>query len=57
MAVNNTSNWADYVFADDYKLMPLEEVEAFVKKHNHLPNVPSANAMVETGIDVTTNTT
>jgi len=54
VAVNNTSNWADYVFADDYKLMPLEEVEAFVKKHNHLPNVPSADAMVENGIDVAT---
>lgn len=54
VAVNGSGNWADYVFADDYKLMSLEEVEAFVKEHKHLPNVPSAEAMVESGIDVAT---
>ncbi|MBK6330630.1 MAG: hypothetical protein IPF62_08980 [Bacteroidetes bacterium] len=54
VAVDGTANWADYVFAPDYKLMPLEEVEAFVKENKHLPNVPSAEKMVETGIDVAT---
>jgi N-acetylneuraminic acid mutarotase len=54
VAVNNSGSWADYVFADDYKLMPLEEVEAYIKEHNHLPNVPSADQMVENGIDVAT---
>ncbi len=54
VAVNNSANWADYVFADNYKLMPLEDVEAFVKEYKHLPNVPSAEQMVETGIDVAT---
>lgn len=54
VAVNGSGNWADYVFAEDYKLMPLEDVEAFVKEHKHLPNVPSAEAMVESGIDVAT---
>jgi hypothetical protein len=52
VAVNGSGNWADYVFADDYKLMPLEEVEAFVNQNKHLPNVPSADEMAETGIDV-----
>lgn len=32
----------DYVFADDYALMPLSDLEAFVRQHSHLPNVPSA---------------
>lgn len=54
VAVNGSGNWADYVFAPDYKMMSLEEVEAFVKEHKHLPNVPSAEKMVETGIDVAT---
>jgi hypothetical protein len=54
VAVSGTANWADYVFAPDYKLMPLEDVEAFVKENKHLPNVPSADKMVETGIDVAT---
>lgn len=31
----------DYVFDNDYSLMPLGEVEAYVKKHKHLPDVPS----------------
>jgi hypothetical protein len=32
---------ADYVFADDYSLMSLEALEAFIKKNKHLPNVYS----------------
>jgi hypothetical protein len=34
--------WADYVFKKDYKLMPLEEVESYIVRNQHLPNVPSA---------------
>ena len=52
VAVKNTSDWSDYVFADEYKLMPLEQVEKFVNENKHLPNVPSAVEVVESGIDV-----
>ena len=52
VALRNTANWADYVFADDYKLMPLNEVESFVKTNKHLPGVLSANEIVESGLDV-----
>lgn len=52
VAVKTTANWADYVFANDYKLMPLEEVEQFTKENKHLPNVPSAKEMVTDGLDV-----
>jgi hypothetical protein len=52
VAVKTTSDWADYVFADDYSLMPLSEVERFVKENSHLPNVPSAQEVVAGGIDV-----
>lgn len=31
----------DYVFASDYKLMPLEEVKQFITNNKHLPNVKS----------------
>ena len=34
--------WPDYVFADGYRLMPLAELRAFLKKHRHLPGIPSA---------------
>lgn len=52
VAVSGTSEWSDYVFAKDYRLMPLEEVEKFVSENKHLPNVPSALEVVESGIDV-----
>jgi hypothetical protein len=41
-----TGSWPDYVFADDYKLRSLEETEAYIKEHKHLPNIPAA-AVVE----------
>lgn len=44
--------WADYVFAPDYKLKPLSEVEEFVKANRHLPNVPSAQEIETEGLDV-----
>lgn len=52
VAIQNTADWSDYVFAETYPLKKLEEVEAFVKTHKHLPNVPSAQTMVNTGLDV-----
>lgn len=52
VAIQSTADWSDYVFADTYPLKRIEEVEAFVKTHKHLPNVPSAQAMVNTGLDV-----
>jgi hypothetical protein len=50
VALNST--WADYVFASDYNLKPLSEVEAFITKNKHLPNVPSAAQVKEDGINV-----
>ncbi|WMX13845.1 MULTISPECIES: hypothetical protein [unclassified Aureispira] len=52
VALKNTTDWADYVFADNYQLMPLDQVNAFVKEHKHLPGVPSAEEVQKEGIDV-----
>jgi hypothetical protein len=46
------NNVADYVFADDYKLRSLSEVEQFVSENKHLPDVPSADELEETGMNV-----
>ncbi len=43
------TNWPDYVFADDYKLMPLEELKLHIDKNNHLPGLPSAEAVAAEG--------
>src|SRR5690349_791969 len=37
------SSWADYVFHSGYRLRPLSEVEAYIRLHKHLPEVPSAS--------------
>ncbi|WP_075602657.1 hypothetical protein [Saccharicrinis aurantiacus] len=46
------TNWADYVFADDYALKPLCEVEAFITENSHLPDVPSAAVVENKGIEL-----
>jgi len=42
-------SWPDYVFRSDYPLMPLEELEAYVRTHGHLPGVPSAAEVQQKG--------
>ncbi|MFT3678460.1 MAG: DUF4082 domain-containing protein [Chitinophagaceae bacterium] len=39
--VDQTS-WPDYVFADEYKLRSIAELEKFIQTNHHLPEVPSA---------------
>ncbi len=46
------TSWADYVFKDDYDLKPLFEVESFINKNGHLPNVPSASEVESGGIEL-----
>lgn len=43
------SCWPDYVFGENYDLLPLEKVEAFVKENGHLPNIPSEKQIEEDG--------
>ena len=45
-------NWADYVFSKNYKLMPLSNVESFIKQHKHLPGIVTAKEVNQYGIDV-----
>ncbi len=43
------TGWADFVFDNNYKLMPLNEVEKFYKTNHHLPNVPTQKDIQEQG--------
>jgi len=45
-------NWPDYVFKDDYNLMPLNEVKTFIEENGHLPNVPSALEVEANGVNL-----
>ena len=42
----------DYVFATNYKLKSLNELEAFIKANSHLPNIPNAKEIEANGQDV-----
>ncbi|MBA4198834.1 MAG: hypothetical protein C0459_14905 [Chitinophaga sp.] len=46
------SPWADYVFKSNYNLRTLNEVEAYIKTHQHLPDVPSEKEVKADGLDV-----
>lgn len=48
--VVETSGWSDYVFADNYVLQPLSEVETQIKQNKHLPGIPSAQQVAESGV-------
>lgn len=46
------NGWADYVFAKDYKLMPLQELQTFIDKKGHLPEVPTTEEAMANGIEL-----
>jgi len=46
------TDWADYVFYDSYELKSLNEVENFINKNGHLPNIPSAEEVASSGIEM-----
>lgn len=52
VALKGSNEWSDHVFQPGYRLLPLKDVAAFIKEHGHLPGVPSADQMVERGLDV-----
>jgi hypothetical protein len=54
VALASTNEWADYVFEPSYKvkMMALEEVEKYTISNKHLPNVPSAQDMVDKGMEI-----
>lgn len=52
VAVSGTADWSDFVFDKSYQLRPISELEQFIDKNKHLPDVPSATEVVENGIDL-----
>lgn len=47
-----TNPGPDYVFEPSYNLMPLSQIEAYIKEHKHLPEVPSAKEMETNGVQL-----
>jgi hypothetical protein len=52
--VNTTAlNVPDYVFSEDYNLRPLDEVQEFIADKGHLPEMPSAQEIEKSGLNMT----
>jgi cytoskeletal protein CcmA (bactofilin family) len=49
IAIVETSGWPDYVFAKDYKLNSIKELEQHILEEGHLPNFPSAEEVETMG--------
>ncbi|MBA3900040.1 MAG: hypothetical protein H0X62_07500, partial [Bacteroidetes bacterium] len=46
------TRWCDFVFKSDYKLIPLQERQSFIKQFGHLPNIMSEKEVVEEGANL-----
>ncbi len=44
--------WADTVFEEDYNLLRLREIEAYIKTYGHLPEIPSTETVIAEGINL-----
>ncbi len=51
--INLTATFPDYVFAKEYKLKSLPEVEQYIKAYQHLPNFEAGSHYEKNGINVT----
>lgn len=49
---SDPTNWSDFVFDNDYELMPLQDVEKFIQKNKHLPEIPSTAEVHKEGLDL-----
>ncbi|SKB45791.1 hypothetical protein SAMN05660903_00942 [Salegentibacter salinarum] len=47
--VSSVSNWPDYVFSDDYAMLSLDDLRAYISTNKHLPGLPSAKTIAREG--------
>jgi len=45
-------DWWDDVFDKNYDLMPLADLETFVKTNQHLPDIPTEQQIIENGVNL-----
>ena len=52
IVVTANSQWADYVFDEEYSLMPLDSLQTYLKEHKHLPDIPTTQQVEQKGINL-----
>lgn len=50
--VLTTSPWPDYVFEQGYNLMPIDSLESSIQSSGHLPGLPSAQEIENSGLNL-----
>jgi hypothetical protein len=50
--VEDIANFPDFVFERDYNLLSLGELDNFIKRNGHLPEIPTAAEVKENGIEI-----
>jgi hypothetical protein len=46
------ANWPDYVLDKKYPILPIKELEQYISKNKHLPDVPSASEIEKNGVNL-----
>ncbi len=52
VAVKNSEDWFDHVLKQDYKLIPIYQLENFIKDNGHLPDMPTTQEVMTNGLDL-----
>lgn len=50
--VQISGSWPDYVFSNDYRLKPIDELEKQIRELKHLPGIPPAAEVEKEGFDL-----
>ncbi len=50
--VATQENWPDFVFEGEYNLLDVKQLEKFIKENQHLPNIPSADSIENSGYNL-----
>lgn len=52
LTIKLKDDFPDYVFAKNYQLMSLSDLNTFIENNNHLPNIPNAKEVKENGLSL-----
>lgn len=52
VSLNGSPCWPDYVFEEGYSLTSLQELQRYVQENKHLPDIPSAKEVRDTGVEL-----
>jgi len=52
VTVKMSHDWPDYVFEEGYSLLPIQQLKTYINDKGHLPGIPAAEEIRETGLAV-----